>query len=143
MGAPLTQAPAVANWIGEIYSVSNRYALAASSDLTLTIGFANGRGSISGTSTLASINNNFSKDSVLTYALTGGSFDTRGVMTGSIKLTLDPKTTVGIPMNWLLKLSMAIFLGLLGRGAQSGYLSPMVLLAGFLPCLSHLRRIQM
>ena len=118
MGAPLTQAPAVANWIGEIYSVSNRYALAASSDLTLTIGFVNGMGSISGTSTLASINNNFSKDSVLTYALTGGSFDTRGVMTGSIKLTLDPKTTVGNPDELVTQIINGNFSGLIGaRGA--------------------------
>ena len=118
MGAPLTQAPAVATWIGEIYSVSNFFQQTASSDLTLTIGFANGRGTISGTSTLASINNNFSKDSVLTYTLSSGSFDTRGVITGDINLTLDPKTTVGDPDERRTAIRNGNFSGLIGaRGA--------------------------
>ena len=131
MGAPLTQAPAVATWIGEIYSVSNFFQQTASSDLTLTIGFANGRGTISGTSTLASINNNFSKDSVLTYTLSSGSFDTRGVITGSINLTLDVKTTVGNPDERRTAIRNGNFSGLIGARGAVGVFAASSFAGGF------------
>nr|MCA8835610.1 hypothetical protein [Pseudomonadota bacterium] len=129
MGAPLTQAPAVANWIGEIYSVSNAYGLPAasnpvSSDLTLTIGFANGSGTISGTSTLESVNNNHGLDSVLTYTLSAGSFDTSGVMTGDIEVNVNPKTDMGNSDNRRTKIIEGNFSGLIGaRGAVAAFVA--------------------